>query len=860
MAYRRKVLIVEDNDLNREILYEILADYYDVIQACNGLEALEMVQKNKDTALILLDVRMPVMDGLTFLDHIKADQDLANIPVIVITQDNNEEDELVALDRGAVDFVPKPYRPQIILHKVTALITLQENAAMINMLQSDRLTGLFTKEFFYEKLREILTNDPDGEYCVICSNIENFKLVNDFFGINRGNELLKEVGNLSQEIIGENGFCGRYGADRFIYVQKCPKDEKDRLDIAWNRVKKSLILNKVVIRWGVYYIHDKSIPVETMCDRAILTVDSIKGKYLQYSAVYDDSLREKLLKEQNITSTMEDALKNGEFTVYLQPQYNLNGNTLSGAEALVRWIHPTKGMVPPFEFIPIFEKNGFVRKLDQYIWEQVCIKLAEWKKLGYPQIPVSVNVSRADIFPGDLVETIKAITERHGIDPKYLHLEITEGSCAENPKQVIDTIKDLRKLGFVVEMDDFGSGHSSLNMISQLDVDTIKIDQGFVRDEVAKPANQSILSSIINLAHHLGLEVVAEGVETREQVNRLLEYDCDFVQGYFFAKPMPISDYEKILAAMSGFEGLTEEKKPRETHAKTILLIDDDPNYLEVLKNAFKNDFDILNVKSCKEALEKINVEFAQTSLSAVLLSASLPREESLKFIASTRQTAAMWYVPIMVTLNNLECVNETELLSKADDFLCKRHPVFDLKRRVIRMIDLASYRRKEHFCDDDNNLDCLTSFLNRKGFENVAGSIKENGMPYAVCAFSIDGIEISDSCHEHKDGDEIVASFAGLLNGLIRREDIKCRYSKNEIIIILKNVEEIKHIKDKGEYICRLFEEFTRGDTNASCSCGVAACPGAGTGFREVFEMADKALYKAKFEHKGHCVVYEND
>lgn len=253
-----------------------------------------------------------------------------------------------------------------------------------------------------------------------------------------------------------------------------------------------------------------------MCDRALLAVDSIKGQYNRYFAVYDDALRGKLLREQAITEAMETALDEGQFVVYLQPKYNLHDDRLAGAEALVRWNHPAWGFLSPGEFIPLFEKNGFITQLDQYVWEQVCALMKTWNEKEYPALPVSVNVSRSDIYQSDLAQTLLKIVHKYGLEPKQLHLELTESAYTENPNQIVGTVDHLRKLGFIIEMDDFGSGYSSLNMLNRMKLNVLKLDMKFIQSETAKPMEQGILRFVVGLGHWLNLSVVAEGVETRE--------------------------------------------------------------------------------------------------------------------------------------------------------------------------------------------------------------------------------------------------------------------------------------------------------------------------------------------------------
>lgn len=546
---KHQILIVEDNKIHRELLNRILSKDYSVLEAENGIEALDVLEKNKENiALILLDVFMPEMDGYTFLDIIKKDAVLSLIPVIVTTQSDTEADEITALEHGATDYVQKPYRPQIIRHRAASIIKLRETAAMVNQIMYDRLTGLYTKEYFYKRVRECLDAYPEKEFTLLCCNTENFRLYNDTYGREAGDRLLKEEAQILRKRVSKDAICCRYTADRFLCLTDKESELKGRESFinARNNTRSELAQN-LPVKLGVYEITNRSVPVEMMCDRAIWVVDTIKGKFDRYVAVYDDRIRNIVLHEQAITDVMETALSKKQFTVFFQPKHSLNDDKMVGAEALVRWIHPDWGFMSPADFIPLFEKNGFIRRLDEYVWESVCEKLREWKDKGYPLVPVSVNVSRADINQPRLVELFCRLIEKYEIDPSYLHLEITESAYTENPEKIISTVEELRSKGFVIEMDDFGSGYSSLNMLSQMSLDILKLDMKFICYEMSKPVEQSLLNDIINMAHRLHLKVVAEGVETIEQKERLKSMKCDYAQGYYYAKPTAAAEYEKFL-------------------------------------------------------------------------------------------------------------------------------------------------------------------------------------------------------------------------------------------------------------------------------------------------------------------------
>ena len=295
MATHKRILVVEDNELNRAMLAEILADQYTILEAENGQQALDILHSTRAyISLILLDVKMPVMDGYTFLDIIKKDPRLSLIPVIVMTQSATEEAEVTALSHGAADFVPKPYRPKVLLHRIASIIHLQETAAMMNQFQFDRLTRLYSKEFFFQKAREILIGNPDKDYNIVCSNIVNFKLYNDTFGVPAGDKLLMSfAAGVSDHLKGE-GICGRLSSDRFAFLQERGLETAQRA--SFDRMRRSCIpenLSNVEIKWGVYEISDRSLPIEHMCDRAMLAADSIRGLYHTSIAVYDDILRKK---------------------------------------------------------------------------------------------------------------------------------------------------------------------------------------------------------------------------------------------------------------------------------------------------------------------------------------------------------------------------------------------------------------------------------------------------------------------------------------------------------------------------------------------------------------------------------------
>ena len=683
MFSRKKILVVEDNALNRSLLCQILSADFDVEEAENGQEALGVLRQfGEGISLILLDIIMPVMDGYTFLSIMKADPSYSSIPVIVTTQNDAESDEVAALSHGATDFVAKPYKPQIILHRVAGIIRLRETAAMINMIQYDRLTGLYSKQYFYQQAGEVLLRNPDQQYDIICSDIENFKLINDVFGVKAGDRLLRGIGNAYAERLKGIGICGRLNSDQFACLLKHRDDYTDDMFIEASILTNGLLdIHNIVMKWGIYNVEDWSVSIEQICDRALLAARSIKGQYGKYFAIYDDTLRNQLLREQAITDSMESALSQNQFLVYLQPKYRIKDEVLVGAEALVRWNHPVWGFLSPAEFIPLFEKNGFITRLDRFVWEKACAVLHDWDERGYYPMSVSVNVSRADIYNEDLADTLVKIIEKYDLDPSRLHLEITESAYTENPKQIIDTVTTLRELGFVIEMDDFGSGYSSLNMLNDMPIDILKLDMKFIRSEMAKPKSQGILQFIINLASWMNLSVVAEGVETKAQLLRLTEIGCDYVQGYYFAKPMPCQEFEGLLDEYRG-AGIEEPSTDTEIRNElpVLLVADGDEDYRNMVHQAFEGRYRVAGTGDCTDTLAFIA---KHKDIAAVILSLTLPGPDGFKVLKTIQKDRNLWNLPIITTSGPDPELEYMALELGADDFIAKPHLMQSLSKRI---------------------------------------------------------------------------------------------------------------------------------------------------------------------------------
>ena len=383
---------------------------------------------------------------------------------------------------------------------------------------------------------------------LIGSNIKDFKLINDLFGMEKGNEVLKMEAELLKERCGRNVTYGRIDGDKFaVCIPKTRFREQDFIDAI--HAMKEVINNDTYhlhIYVGVYEITDMNEDISIMCDKINLAIKTIYENYDRFFVYYDEAMFHKTIVERQLVGDFEEAVSDRQFCMYLQPQMTSEGKML-GAEALVRWQHPKRGLIFPGDFIEVFEKAGLIYRLDQYIWELAVQKLAEWQKAGRNNLYISVNISTKDFQYMNVYETITKLVEKYEVIPATLKLEITETAFMTGAAGEFERINQFRKYGFQVEIDDFGSGYSSFNTLKDVEVDVLKIDMGFLR--TAKPEHieksMSILNTIISLSKTLGLSVITEGVETREQLERLTKMGCEIYQGYYFSKPVAVKQFEE---------------------------------------------------------------------------------------------------------------------------------------------------------------------------------------------------------------------------------------------------------------------------------------------------------------------------
>ena len=558
--FRDKVLVVEDEFINREILGHILEGSYDVTLAENGREAIEIVAKNKvPFSLILLDLLMPDMDGFKFLEETKDDEKIKNIPIIVMTSD--ESAEVDCIKHGAVDFITKPYMPEVILARCERIIELYKNKSIIRSAEKDELTGLYSKDFFFEYIRQIESREEQKPMDAVVVNIEHFHMINEMYGRDVGDEILKLVGTklpdafITSVAKEDATYCPvvlgcRPDSDVFYLYSEHNGEYGELFGELQDEIIRLAPVPHVRLRVGIYHNVDKSESVESRFDHAKLACDKIRDDFTKQIEIYSKEQNESDLYHERLISDMEEAIENKDFVVYFQPKYNIQKGdkpVLSSAEALIRWNHRELGMISPGDFIPLFESNGLVQKLDYYVWCGAAEAIKLWRDKYGVTVPVSVNVSRVDVYDPELENKLLDILDRNGLTPADMMLEITESAYSDDSTGLAETVRSLQSKGFKIEMDDFGSGYSALNTITTLPFDILKMDMKFVRNINKDEKSLKLVELVMEIARFMNVPVVAEGVEDEDQLTKLKDMGCEVIQGFYFSRPVPEADFRAFI-------------------------------------------------------------------------------------------------------------------------------------------------------------------------------------------------------------------------------------------------------------------------------------------------------------------------
>lgn len=546
---KQYILLVNGDESTNNRLKQNLRPDFEVIQIIGGEQTYIALQKyDLNVVAMILNMTKPFNKCFSIFKTFKMHQRWKNIPIIITSNFDDTIIDKISFQLGAWDYLKLPEGMDTLAYRVEAAAERSQYKAMseLNYLNNyDMLTGIYNKKNFFEKTQKMIKLHEET-FAFVRIDINRFKLYNSFFGKNEGDKLIKFMANRLISYIQKHDICtaGRIEADVFGF---CMPNNSEVIQESFIQIKKALnSYNEnydIAPAFGIYVIHDKELSMDRIYSNATLAAKKSKGNVLLNFTYYSDEFEDEIIREQNIANDMNMALEQNQFLIYLQPKYNLKLEKIEGAEALVRWNHPEKGMQSPMDFIPVFERNGFIIKLDFFVWEEVCKLLRKWLDEGKKVFPISVNISRVNIYNPQFVSLLTGLVEKYELSPNLLELEITETTYMDNPDAMVEAINRLQDYGFKILMDDFGSGYSSLNVLKDLEIDVIKIDMKFFELSKNESRAESIIIAIIRMAKWLELPIVAEGVETREQVDFLKSLGCEYVQGYYFSKPVPVEEY-----------------------------------------------------------------------------------------------------------------------------------------------------------------------------------------------------------------------------------------------------------------------------------------------------------------------------
>ncbi|MCQ2459402.1 MAG: bifunctional diguanylate cyclase/phosphodiesterase [Ruminococcus sp.] len=419
----------------------------------------------------------------------------------------------------------------------------------IKRAERDPLTNVYTRPAFFRKAQELIANNPDKQFDLMISDIVDFKEINEIYGSAIGDSILKWSGEFLSSAMTDDVIVGRFGGDQFVVI--CSHEHMkfitldDNAEAFVNQMKESG-LPKINVKYGIYENVKPTSSIMSVCDKAHVALNSIKHQYGKTSAYYDDNFRRDIEIHRRIESSMRQALEEKQFMVYYQPKHKASTGELVGAEALIRWIHPKHGIMRPDQFIEVFEKNGFIKEIDYYVWERTCQNIQRWNEMGLKTVPVSVNASKLTFEQENLVENLRSCAERYNVPPDKLHIEITETMTVYDQEDLIYKLNEIHNIGYKIELDDFGSGYSSISLLTLIPLDIVKLDRTFMK-QFGNPEKTKVLSACIKLVKELNYKTVSEDVERQDQLNTHKNLGVDTIQGYYFSEPIPEDKFEEYM-------------------------------------------------------------------------------------------------------------------------------------------------------------------------------------------------------------------------------------------------------------------------------------------------------------------------
>ncbi|AWB65033.1 GGDEF domain-containing response regulator [Saccharobesus litoralis] len=613
-----KILVVDDDAFNREILSNLLIEQgYDVLCRDSGDSALAVVT-GYEPDLILLDIIMPGIDGFEVTRRLKSDDKWMHIPIVLQTALNDRKSCIKGLSLGAEDYITKPIDPLELTARISNLLRLKKVSDFLKynnqvLTEFDNLTGLPNRSLFFRRLKRNLKNclAKQQQLGLILLTSSDLDPVNRTHGSSMADLLLKGIAQRLQKISYANSFLSYIGNGLFTIIVEGNKQHIQQFSqlilLAFD--KPLILLNQEIFvkgDLGIAMAPDDSTDAETLLRRAEIALNSVKQQALHQELFFVPAMDAQLAQAYSLEQDLHRAINHQEFILNYQPKVDLHDGSVSSAESLIRWLHPTLGLVSPAKFIPIAESSGLILPITRWVLNEACMQAMHWQLEFSRPIKVAVNISGTHFQSGDILSDVQQALSNSGLAPHLLELEITENIMMDDFNAVLTTLEQLSELGVLLSIDDFGTGYSSLKYLQHLPVNRIKIDQSFVKNIINNAGNAVITKSVIAMSHQFGFSVVAEGVETSDELNFLLQIGCDTIQGYYFSKPLPVEKFDCLLASN---RSLTLSSTAAQTSNKTLLILCNNDDWVQSLSSVARSlHIKVLVAKTDKEAMQLLNV------------------------------------------------------------------------------------------------------------------------------------------------------------------------------------------------------------------------------------------------------------
>jgi diguanylate cyclase (GGDEF)-like protein len=659
------ILVIDDMAENLAVIGEALRSTGFAVRVANsGATGLALAVREPPPDLILLDIMMPEIDGHEVLRRLQDCAATREIPVIFLTAMDDVRDVVAGLNHGAVDYITKPCAPEVVVARVRAQLAMARVRAWLSGQNAyleeevarrtadvqhyvaqlerrsnyDDLTDLPNHNLLKDRLAQAINRAGRATTltAVMVLNIDRFKNINDSLGHDAGDEMLREAAQRLAGGVGDLDTLARGDGDEFVVVA-----EIDTAEAGEQLARRLLTLLTPPFQLGgrelrltgsigiAMYPKDGRSGDELLkcADSAMLKAKAAGGNRCHF---YEAEMNRRSLERLEMETELRNAIELGQLVLHYQPQLNLHVGEIIGAEALVRWQHPTRGLVMPADFIPLAEDCGLIAPLGEWVMRAACGQNKAWQDAGLRPISVSVNLSAHQFLAQDVVALAASILKDTGLDPAYLELELTESAVMADAAAFIDATRNLKDLAVTLSIDDFGTGYSSLSYLRRFAIDRLKIDQSFVRELTYEPNSAAIALAIISLAHTLRLSAIAEGVETEGQLNFLRQHGCDEMQGFYFSRPVPAADLEQMLRDGTKMSPASESPQQR-----TLLLVDDEANILAALKRLFRREgYTVLTAEDGMAGLEVL----ARQRVDVVISDGRMPGMSGAEFLGKVRQ------------------------------------------------------------------------------------------------------------------------------------------------------------------------------------------------------------------------------